>query len=96
MESLQSHAFIHSSIHPFASVMRDPGSIPRGYLGETGILLSALSRYSTYIFRLVKRDRTGHWNWLSLVPMKSLRNVGTILHLNFDWFLPFGPKLSLV
>ncbi len=26
-------------------VMRDPGSIPRGYLRETGILLLALSRY---------------------------------------------------
>ncbi len=26
-------------------VMRDPGSIPRGYLGETGILLLTMSRY---------------------------------------------------
>jgi hypothetical protein len=26
-------------------VMRDPGSIPRGYLCETGILLLALSSY---------------------------------------------------
>jgi hypothetical protein len=26
-------------------VIRDPGSIPRGYLCETGILLLALSRY---------------------------------------------------
>ncbi len=30
-------------------VMRDPGSIPRGYLCETGILLLALSRYSILI-----------------------------------------------
>ncbi len=28
-----------------APVMRDPGSIPRGYLCETGILLLVLSRY---------------------------------------------------
>jgi hypothetical protein len=28
--------------------------------------------------------------------MKSLRNEGTILHWNFDWFLPFGLKLSWV
>jgi hypothetical protein len=29
-------------------IMRDPGSIPRRYLCETGILLLALSRYSTF------------------------------------------------
>ncbi len=46
-------AFIHSSaglvVHPFASVMRDPGSIPGGggrvYFCETRILLLALSLY---------------------------------------------------
>ncbi len=36
-------------------VMRDPGSIPRGYLCETGILLSALSRYKIALkYRFLK------------------------------------------
>ncbi len=32
-------------------VMRDPGSIPRGYLCETGILLLGLSHYNIFKFK---------------------------------------------
>jgi hypothetical protein len=50
VESLQSHCIHKVSLVQWFNlllpVMRDPGSIPRGYLCETGILLSALSRYS--------------------------------------------------
>jgi hypothetical protein len=38
----------------FLPVMRDLGSIPRGYLCETGILLLALSCYSTLIKRSIR------------------------------------------
>ncbi len=36
-------------VNPLLPIMRDPGSIPRGYLCETGIILLALSRYRTNI-----------------------------------------------
>ncbi len=43
--SLHSHhvSLVQWTTH-LLPVMRDPGSIPRGYLCETGILLLALSR----------------------------------------------------
>ncbi len=44
--SLHSHTVsLVQWVNPLLSIMRDPGSIPRGYLRETGIFLLALSRY---------------------------------------------------
>jgi hypothetical protein len=42
-------------------VMRDPGSIPRGVLRETGILLVALSLYSTVKIE----SKGGHFDTLN-------------------------------
>ncbi len=61
--SLHSHTvpLVQCSTH-LLPVMRDPGSIPRGYLSETRILLLALSRY------IDGADMIDHcglvWGWL--------------------------------
>ncbi len=79
VESLQSHCIDTVSLVQWSTrllpVMRDPGSMPWGYLCETGILLLVLSCYKTFhIYTIGDSDVIDHCGlvWGGLCPEPSL------------------------
>ncbi len=88
-------AFIHSStgpvVHLLIPVMRDPGSIPMGYLCEPGIFMLALSRF------IGDPDVIDHCGlvWGRLHPEQSLGRRANNVIIPLDLTQLFCPGFTL-